>query len=94
VEHLTRKVQLVTDTLEREKQLEIKQKSVIQQLEKDAAEVERMEAEYEKLIQSQATDEPMEEERVKHRLSFQTFKGYETISELKYVDGTVFDFGY
>jgi hypothetical protein len=69
VEHLTHKVKLVVDSLERDKQLEIKQKLIIQQLEKDVAEVQRMEAEYKQLTQSQETDELMEEERVKYQLS-------------------------
>jgi hypothetical protein len=69
VDHLTRKVQLAVDSLEREKQFEIKQKSIIRELEKDVAEVERMETEYEKLIQSQETYELMEEERVMNQLS-------------------------
>jgi hypothetical protein len=69
VGHLSHKVQLIADSLEREKQFENKQKSIIQQLEEDFAEVERMETDYEKLIQSQETDELLEDERVKHRLS-------------------------
>lgn len=69
MEHLTHKVKLVVDSLEREKQLEIKQKLIIQQLEKDVAEVQTMETEYKKLIQSQETDELMEEERVKYQRS-------------------------
>jgi hypothetical protein len=69
VEHLTHKVKLVVESLEREKQHEIKQKLIIQQLEKDVAEVQRMETEHEKLIQSEETDELMEEERVKYQLS-------------------------
>jgi hypothetical protein len=69
VEHLTHKVKLVVDSLEREKQLETKQKLIIQQLEKDVAEVQAMETEYKKLIQSQETDELIEEERVKYQLS-------------------------
>jgi hypothetical protein len=73
VEHLTHKVKLAVDSLEREKQLEAKQKLIIQQLEKDLVEVQRMEAEYEKLIQSQETDELMEEERVKYKFSLHSF---------------------
>lgn len=69
MEHLTHKVKLVVDSLEREKQLETKQKLIIQQLEKDVAEVQAMETEYKKLIQSQETDELIEEERVKYQLS-------------------------
>jgi hypothetical protein len=69
VEHLTHKVKLVADSLEREKQLEIKQKLIIQQLENDVAEVETMETEYKKLTEGQETDELMEEERVKYQLS-------------------------
>lgn len=69
MEHLTHKVKLVVDSLERQKQLEIKQKQIIQQLEKDLAEVQKMEAEYKKLSQSQETDELLEEERVKYQLS-------------------------
>lgn len=69
MEHLTHKVKLVFDSVERQKQLEIKQKQIIQQLEKDLSEVQTMEAEYKKLIQSQETDELLEEERVKYQLS-------------------------
>jgi hypothetical protein len=73
VQHLTHKVNLIVDSLEREKQLEAKQRLIIQQLEKDLAEVQGMETEYEQLIQSQETDELMEEERVKYEFSLYFF---------------------
>lgn len=73
MQHLTHKVNLIVDSLEREKQLEAKQRLIIQQLEKDLAEVQGMETEYEQLIQSQETDELMEEERVKYEFSLYFF---------------------
>lgn len=73
MEHLTHKVKLVVDSLERERQLEGKQRQIIEQLEKDLAEVQGMEKEYEKLIQSQEIDEQIEEERVKYKFSLYFF---------------------
>jgi hypothetical protein len=67
MENLEHKIKLVVDSLEREKELVAKQRSVIQQLEKDLAEVQEMEAQHENLIQSQETDEVMEEERVTYQ---------------------------
>jgi hypothetical protein len=87
VEHLTHKVQLVVDSLEREKQLEAKQRLIIQQLEKDLAEVQRMETEYEKLTQSQETDEHMEEERVKYQFYFLIcFNGQVRTTAVSYIE--------
>jgi hypothetical protein len=67
VKNLAHKIKTVADSLEREKELVAKQSLVIQQLEKDLAEVEEMITQHENLIQSQETDEIMEEERVMYR---------------------------
>jgi hypothetical protein len=67
MENLAHRIKLVADSLEREKELVGKQRLVIEQLEKDLAEVEEMETKYENLIQSQETDEVMEEERVMYQ---------------------------
>jgi sulfur transfer protein SufE len=91
VEHLTHKVKLVADSLEREKQLEAKQRLIIQQLEKDLAEVQRMETEYEKLIQSQETDVLMEEERVKYEFSLYGCNGYVRRMDMSCVEIIFFD---
>jgi hypothetical protein len=69
MENLTHKIKTVTDSLEREKELVAKQRLVIQQLEKDLAEVQEMIKQHENLIQSQETDEVMEEERVMYQFS-------------------------
>lgn len=65
--NLTHKINTVVDSLKREKELMAKQRLVIQQLEKDLAEVEEMKTQHENLIQSQKTDEVMEEERVMYQ---------------------------
>ena len=67
MENLAHRIKLVADSLERVKELVGKQRLVIEQLEKDLAEVEEMETKYENLIQSQETDEVMEEERVMYQ---------------------------
>jgi hypothetical protein len=64
MKNLAHKIKTVSDSLEREKELVAKQRLVIQQLEKDLAEVQEMITQHENLIQSQETDEVMEEERV------------------------------
>jgi hypothetical protein len=64
MKNLAHKIKTVADSLEREKELVAKQRLVIQQLEKDLAEVQEMITQHENLIQSQEMDEVMEEERV------------------------------
>jgi len=75
MENLTHKIKTVADSLGRGKELMAKQSLVIQQLEKDLAEVEEMITQHENLIQSQKTDEIMEEERVMYRYFLQLFHG-------------------
>jgi hypothetical protein len=58
---------LVLDSLEREREYVAKQKLVIQQLEKDLAEIQGMETQHEKLIQSGERSQVMEEERVMYQ---------------------------
>jgi len=67
MENLARKIKTVADSLEREKEHVAKQRQVIQQLEKDLAEVQDMITQHENLIRSQETDEVMEEERVMYQ---------------------------
>lgn len=66
-ENLAHKIKTVADSLEREKEHVAKQRQVIQQLEKDLAEVQDMMTQQENLIRSQETDEVMEEERVMYQ---------------------------
>jgi peptidoglycan hydrolase CwlO-like protein len=67
VENLAHKIKTVAGSLEREKELMDKQKLVIQQLEKDLAEVQEMIKQHENLIQSQETNEVMEKKRVMYQ---------------------------
>lgn len=67
MENLAHKIKTVAGSLEREKELVAKQRLVIQQLEKDLAEVQEMITQHENLIQTQETDEIMEEERVMYQ---------------------------
>jgi adenylosuccinate lyase len=73
MENLAHKIKTVTDSLEREKELVAKQRLVIEQLEKDLAEVQEMVKQHENLIQSQDMDEVMEDERVMYQLSCSFF---------------------
>jgi len=65
--NLSHKIKTVADSLEREKEHVAKQRLVIQQLEKDLAEVQDMITQHENLIQGQETDGVMEEERVMYQ---------------------------
>jgi hypothetical protein len=76
VVNLTHKINTVVDSLGREKELMAKQRLVIQQLEKDLAEVEEMKTQHDNLIQSQKTDEVMEEERVMYQYFCSFFLGH------------------
>jgi hypothetical protein len=67
MENFAHKIKTVAGSLEREKELMAKQKLVIQQLEKDLAEVQEMIKQHENLIQSQEMDEVMEEKRVMYQ---------------------------
>jgi hypothetical protein len=67
MENLAHKIKTVADSLEREKELVAKQRLVIQQLEKDLAEVQEMITQHENLIQNQEKDEVMEEEMVMYQ---------------------------
>jgi len=67
MENLSRKIKTVADSLERGKEHVAKQRLVIQQLEKDLAEVQDMITQHENLIQGQETDEVVEEERVMYQ---------------------------
>jgi hypothetical protein len=67
MKNLAHKIKIVSDSSEREKEFVAKQRLVIQQLDEDIAEVQEMITQHENLIQSQETDEVMEEERVMYQ---------------------------
>jgi hypothetical protein len=75
MKNLSHKIKTVADSLERERELVAKQRLVIQQLEKDLAEVQEMITQHENLIQSQETNEVIEEERVMYQYFLQLFHG-------------------